>query len=150
MSKQEEFNEAIKQGKVEKVKALLKDKRHNVSPSYYDNWPIGFASFNGHVEIVKVLLKDKRVDPSDKENIAIRLASMNGHLEIVKALLKDSRVDPSDDDNCAIRWATSNGKVEVPEMLVGGSGSSKIQRGVTVETETVKAKFTRLSLGHQI
>jgi L-2-hydroxyglutarate oxidase LhgO len=31
--------------------------------------------------------------------------------------------------------------VEVSDMLVGGSGSSRIQKGVTVETETVRAQF---------
>jgi hypothetical protein len=34
-----------------------------------------------------------------------------------------------------------DGKVEVPDMLVGGSGSSRIQQGVTVETETVRARY---------
>lgn len=34
-----------------------------------------------------------------------------------------------------------DGKVEVADMLVGGSGSSGVQQGVTVETETVRAKY---------
>lgn len=34
-----------------------------------------------------------------------------------------------------------NGKVEVKDMLVGGSGSSYVHRGVTVEMETVRAKY---------
>ena len=34
-----------------------------------------------------------------------------------------------------------DGQVEVADMLVGGSGSSGVQRGVTVETETVRAKY---------
>jgi ankyrin repeat protein len=42
-----------------------------------------------HLEIVELLLKDKRVDPSDNNNYLIRWASINGHLEIVELLLKD-------------------------------------------------------------
>jgi len=34
-----------------------------------------------------------------------------------------------------------DGKVEVADMLVGGSGSSGVQHGITVETETVRAKY---------
>lgn len=52
---------------------------------------------------VRVLLKDKRVDPSDRGNFAIREASKNGHVSTIKVLLKDKRVDHSDRDNYAIR-----------------------------------------------
>ncbi|CAB9512020.1 L-2-hydroxyglutarate dehydrogenase, mitochondrial [Seminavis robusta] len=34
-----------------------------------------------------------------------------------------------------------DGKVETADMLVGGSGSSRIQQGVTVDMETVRAKY---------
>lgn len=47
----------------------------------------------GDLEIVRVLLQDPLVDPSDNENNnqAIRCAIMKGHCEVVKLLLKDSR-----------------------------------------------------------
>jgi ankyrin repeat protein len=44
------------------------------------------ASQNGHTEVVKLLLADKRVDPSSKNNFAIQFASRFGHTEIVKLL----------------------------------------------------------------
>lgn len=34
-----------------------------------------------------------------------------------------------------------DGKVKVFDMLVGGSGSSRVQQGITVETETVRARY---------
>ena len=46
----------------------------------------------GLIEAVKLLLSDKRVDPSDYDNSAIRLASQYGHLEVVKVLKEDPRV----------------------------------------------------------
>ena len=72
----------------------------------------------GHIEVVKILLTDSRVDPCDDNNYAIRLASERGHIEVVKLLLKDPRVDPGDDNNFAIEWASRNGHVEVVKILL--------------------------------
>jgi ankyrin repeat protein len=76
----------------------------------------------GHFEIVKLLLLDSRVNPSDDNNCAIQYASWNGHVKIVELSHKshprdwmvtlrqqgssdnnkldfsDTRVDPSDDE----------------------------------------------------
>ena len=46
-----------------------------------------------HIDIVKLLLQDTRVDPSDRDNYAIRRTSEKGHVEVVKLLLQDPRVD---------------------------------------------------------
>ena len=69
-------------------------------------------------EVVKLLLQDKRVDPSAEDNYAIRWASANGYTDIVKLLLEDERVDPSAGDNYAIRWASANGREEVVKLLL--------------------------------
>jgi hypothetical protein len=45
--------------------------------------------------VVKLLLSDKRVDPSAADNYAIRYASKKGHYDVVELLLADERVDPS-------------------------------------------------------
>src|SRR5690606_10551879 len=74
---------------------------------------IRYASESGHLEIVRELLKDKRVDPSADNNYAIRCATLKGCLEIVQELLKDSRVDPSAEGNSAIRWASQHGYLEI-------------------------------------
>ena len=73
---------------------------------------------NTHLEIVKILIQDKRVDPSTNDNWAIRSASLNGYLEIVKILMQDKRVDPSARDNCAIRYASRNGHSEIVKILM--------------------------------
>ena len=56
---------------------------------------------NIHLEVVKILMQDERVDPSADDNWAIRYASGNGRLEIVKILTQDKRVDPSAESNLA-------------------------------------------------
>jgi ankyrin repeat protein len=70
------------------------------------------------LDIVKELMKDERVDPSDKNNWAIRYASEKGHLDMVKELMKDKRVDPSDRNNWAIRYASDWGHLDVVKELL--------------------------------
>lgn len=53
------------------------------------------ACVHGFVDIVKELLKDERVNPSDWDNRAIEYALDNGHMDVVNALLNDKRVDRS-------------------------------------------------------
>jgi hypothetical protein len=89
-----------------------------VDPFIKNNFPIRWASENGHVEVVKLLLSDERVDPSDNGNYAIRWASSNGHVKVVRLLLSDERVDPSDNENIAIRMASFYGHIEVVRLLL--------------------------------
>jgi len=88
-----------------------------VDPTADDNYAIRVASERGHVEVLKILLSDKRVDPTAGDNRAILWASENGHVEVVKILLSDKRVDPTAGDNRAILWASENGHVEVVKLL---------------------------------
>jgi len=83
-----------------------------------NNFAIQYASEHGHLEVVKLLLSDKRVDPAAKDNFAIRLASGKGHLEVVKLLSSDKRVDPAAKDNFAIGYASENGHLEVVKLLL--------------------------------
>jgi ankyrin repeat protein len=87
-------------------------------PSKDDNDVIQFAARYGHIEIVKILLADKRADPSAYNNYAILFASEYGHIEVVKQLLNDKRVDPSENNNYAIRLAARNGHTEIVKMLL--------------------------------
>ena len=65
------------------MKLLL--THESVDPSAVNNEAIRWASFNGHLEVVKLLLAHELVDPSD----AIDLAIINNHTEIEK-LLRES------------------------------------------------------------
>jgi ankyrin repeat protein len=56
------------------------------------------AIHNNDIEQVKLLLKNKKINPSYDNNLAIRTATMNGGVDLVKILIKDKRVDPSDYD----------------------------------------------------
>jgi hypothetical protein len=90
----------------------------HVDPSAENNYAIGMAAENGHVQIVDRLLEHPRVDPADDDNFAIRRAAENGHLQVVERLLEHPRVDPSAKDNQAIRFAACDGHLQVVERLL--------------------------------
>jgi hypothetical protein len=58
-----------------------------------NQYPLRWACQGGHVEVVKLLLADPRVDPSAGNQYAIVWATENSHLQVVKLLLDDQRVD---------------------------------------------------------
>ena len=108
-----EFLSACVSGDYERVKSLITQ----INPSAEDNAAIGYASHDGHTEIVSLLLADPRVNPATNNNWPIRCASHNGHTEVVRLLLEDPRVDPSAYGGQAIRWARENGRIEIVNLL---------------------------------
>ena len=70
------------------------------------------SSKNGHAEVVKALLSDKRVDPSARDQEALRMSSKNGHAAVVKILLTYKRLNPSARNQEAIRWASNMARLK--------------------------------------
>lgn len=60
--------------------------------------------------MVKILILDKRVDPSVDINYAIRSVSKKGYANIVSLLVLDKSVNPSDDNNYVIGMASYFGR----------------------------------------
>lgn len=76
-----------------------------------------YASAHGHLEVVRILLADQRVDPVAQNNTAIVFAAASGNLEVVRELLADSRVDPSANNNAAIMMAIAHNNFDVAYLL---------------------------------
>ena len=112
------IDQLMKVGEITTIKQLLD---LNFFKSQKLQGLFGWATKNGHIEVVKVLLNDSRVNPAADTNYAIRLTAANGHVEVVKVLLADPRVDPTADGNYAIRWAARNGHTEVVKVLLNDS-----------------------------
>ena len=123
-------------------------KRFSFPMDYFSNYALstGFASKNGHFEVVKFLLKNApspihdrafigaakgghvniikyiyslgKVNPAANNNEAIYNAAFGGHRVIVKLLLQDPRVDPSSGDNRTIDIAASSNHVETVMLLL--------------------------------
>lgn len=91
------------------VTRLLADPR--VDPKTQGDYPIYFASKNGHADIVRVLLRDSRVDPSEA-------IAHTKHNRIAKLLLADPRVDPTVQDNRLVRRASSRRREKLLKRLL--------------------------------
>lgn len=74
-----------------------------------------WASSNGHVEVVKLLL-EAGADIHVNNDYALRMTSGNGCVETVKILL-NAGADIHARDDEALRWASSNGHAEVVNLL---------------------------------
>lgn len=87
------------------------------------------ACVKGDLELVNLLLKDKRIDAScnahdgianrrDEHEYAIRQSAKAGQTDIVKRLMKEPSVDPSYRSNFALKWALSGGHDDVVKLLL--------------------------------
>jgi hypothetical protein len=68
--------------------------------------------------LVEALLKDKRVDPSDWDNLPIRLCSKRGQYQLVSLLLQDRRVDPGARHSVALQSAINANYPDVAVLLL--------------------------------
>jgi hypothetical protein len=72
-------------------------------PRSWNSFSLTEAVLNGHLEVVKLLVSDPRIDPAVNNNLALQQAAFRGHTEIVRFLVADERVDPSQYKNVAVR-----------------------------------------------
>jgi hypothetical protein len=121
------FNSASLRGRVNIVECLLADtyccpvsktdKRVLDAAFNFQN-AIIWASEAGYVRVVKLLLGDRRVDPSVKNCDALCRACKGGHVDVVKLLLTNKRVDPSASNDLALQFASEQGHVDVVKVLL--------------------------------
>jgi ankyrin repeat protein len=121
------FGIACKYGRANIVNHLLSDVFYcplsetyhgTVDPAFDDQYSVYWASREGHVDTVKILLRDTRVDPSAENNHALCHASKYGHLHVVQLLLAHRNVDPSVPNSLALRLASFHGHIEVVRLLL--------------------------------
>jgi len=101
----------------EQINTNWQDPRHLRTPFY-------IACRDGHIEIVKLLLSDSRVD-INKGNYddwtPFHSTCKNGHIEIVKLLLNEKRVDvnkATKDKATPFSIACWNGHIEIVKLLL--------------------------------
>lgn len=84
----------------------------------FEDFPLRAAAAHGHVETVRCLLADPRVQPSRRQNQALRLAAANGHLAVVCLLLDDARKLLPSGAGDALAAACAGGYVAIAERLL--------------------------------
>jgi len=90
----------------------------NIQLDRYQNDIIIDAARYNRLALAKILLNDKRLDPSICHNEALITATEYDHLQMVKLLLTDVRVDPSDQADRSLILASTNGNYEIVRMLM--------------------------------
>jgi hypothetical protein len=76
------------------------------------------AVVGGHLEIVRLLLSDDRIDPSANNNDALYRSCFDDRIDIVKALLEDDRVNPFYANGNAIRIAIDKKHMDIVELIM--------------------------------
>lgn len=92
------------------VKNMLADKDTDQSSM---NIALQLASKFGRTDVVRMMLRDRRTDPSHCNNYAISLAAEEGHADIVRLLLQDHRTDPFAKDPNEHLFAPSDTRFQV-------------------------------------
>jgi len=112
-------------GIVEVVAALVEVRGCDINGGCYSGrTPLSWAAYNGHEEVVKILLGRGEVIP-DKANrlgqTPLSDAAQNGHEEVVKMLLRREEVNPNGSCNSSspLLRAVQNGHEGVTKILLG-------------------------------
>ena len=95
---------------------MQNDNRFDLSAN--NNKSIINAIVGGHLNIVEMLLKDKRVDPSAKHYFPFNLACTKGKHLILKVLLKDKRINSIEKINYGLLLATYYIQVNCVKILL--------------------------------
>lgn len=107
------FRNAVTNGHIELVKVLIP-----ILEYYIFSEDLRTAIEKGYTDIVRLLLTQTNVDPSNNLNIGIRRAASKGYTDIVRLLLQDPRVDPASEIQEALRQAVDHKHVEVVKLLL--------------------------------
>ena len=93
---------AVYNGDLEKVKILLADPSISLQLNDNNRIPFYWACRKNHIEIVKLLMKDSRIDinkPDNHGHTPLIVAVYRKYFKIVKLLLKDDRIDVNKSNN---------------------------------------------------
>ena len=106
---------ACRDGNVARVQELLNSGEDSAVGC---NYALRIACEFGQTEVVKILLRDGRVDPTDWNSWVIRIACDYNHVDIVNLLLQDGRADPTGADNYCIIKASTYGRIKMVQLLL--------------------------------
>ena len=120
------FLSAVKAGDKKIIAALLPIPKKLLGKAVID------AAANGHLDILRALLRNGKINEEDRGE-AVRNAAYNGHHEVVQALLADDATIPQIDREEAVQLAAENGHHEVVRALLQNGLISDEGRGWAVQ-----------------
>ncbi|KNC47162.1 ankyrin domain-containing protein [Thecamonas trahens ATCC 50062] len=134
---------AAERGHAPIVRMLL-EHRPPVSVRADSDFALLSAAAAGHVDVIRLLLADARVDPSVRNDAALRRAMHNGHVAVVRELVADERVDAA----LAVEQARSCGFHDmlaelVSHPLAASSSSPRVDANVDVYAAAAAAAMLK-------
>jgi ankyrin repeat protein len=124
------------------IKLLLRHPKININFACYKT-PLEAACSKGHLDVVKLLLDDERIDLHNRAT-PLHVASYYKQPTIVHLLLNDKRIDPCKTDSCgdtALHDACRMGCVEIVKLLIDDGRidvNQKNKDGVTALTHAIQ------------
>jgi len=113
-------------GIVEVVATLIEEGGSDINgEGYLGCTPLSWAAYNGHEEVVKILLGREEVNPDKPDNSGktpLSYAAQSGHERVVKILLEREEVNPDKlnySGETALSYAARNGHEGVVKILLG-------------------------------
>jgi ankyrin repeat protein len=91
----QELKESIEKNNIDKFKTLI----NKVDINDTDYFFLAQACSLNRIEMIKILLNIKELDPSIEDNYVLSVVAQKGHLEVMKLLLSDNRIKPSSNNN---------------------------------------------------
>ncbi len=133
------LEQAAYKGKTKTVLRLIKEGS-NVNKKEHE-YPLIYASQNGHLKIVQALINaGANANVKDRNNVTpLILASQNGHLEIVQILIAagaDVNIKVTSDGSTALMRAAYWGHPKIAKTLItaGANINTKNNNGITALT----------------
>lgn len=133
---EKKFLAACRKGKLEKVIEFLQNPYLNADAKdekNYNETPLIYACFNGHIEVVKVLLNNDRADINlaNKYNCTpLYWACQSGKFDVVKLLLRYSNLEIDSADNydgfTPLMNACSYGHLEIVQLFLASGREIKL------------------------
>jgi len=130
-------------GIVEVVATLIEVECYDINEEgFWGCTPLSWAAYNGHEEVVKILLRRREVNPDkadDDGQTPLFFAAQNGHEGVVKTLLGQEEVNPDKPD----RWGQTPLSIAAQN---GYEGLLKIllERGVNPDKQDNDGQFTNI------
>jgi hypothetical protein len=82
-----------------------------------NNWSIWSTCEDNHIQIVKILLKDPRVDPNVFDTVTLYWAVRNENYKMIKLLLENHGIDPSPRVDMIYDFAYKKGYSDIISLI---------------------------------
>lgn len=123
------------------MRLAMQDPRIDYTVRTKGQLPIEAVAGRNRPTALRVLLEDKRFDPSISDNVGVKLAARYGYDEVLRLLLADVRVDPLAEDNKAVLSAYDHGYPDTVKLLLT---DTRVRAKLGLMQTTVKNPYLQM------